>query len=403
MARRKVVVEQVRDLEEVMAQCRLLGWKVRAARAGHFVVYAPGVEEPIVVNPADPQEDQDDAWDQLVDAGFTKAWAAHQEREQAANERRLAAQEERIAAQKKAVPFGDVAVGSSGMYTKSELITPERAQEIIDREEKRAAELQPGVLRQRKVYDFSWLVDIVERGEWKESPQGLIFAPDEELLDGQHRLRTIVTTGQTLPMRVTYNCPRDVFATLDTGRNRKLVDVLTIEGVTGGPILASTLKMLWCYDAMVRGELTPFSWRLWNKVNVSNEALSLYRAQHPGIADLIPTGQTLARALHFVAATCIGFQHIARTAFPDGIPRLREFTQSCKDGVMLERGDPVHTLRNWALDRAPERIVPRREIQLGMLLKAWNAYAQNNPIRLLRFNVGDAMPLAFDPNNKVDG
>lgn len=68
------------------------------------------------------------------------------------------------------------------------------------------------------------------RGEWKLTHQGIAFAPDGTLLDGQHRLTFIsrLPEDAVVPMLVFTNVPADTFSVLDQGVRRTASDVLDI-------------------------------------------------------------------------------------------------------------------------------------------------------------------------------
>jgi len=65
-------------------------------------------------------------------------------------------------------------------------------------------------------------------GEWKVTHQGIAFAPDGSLLDGQHRLMAIVASGVSVVTNVSQGVSEDVFIAMDGGRSRKMADRLVI-------------------------------------------------------------------------------------------------------------------------------------------------------------------------------
>ena len=74
--------------------------------------------------------------------------------------------------------------------------------------------------------------------------QPIIFDDKGFLLDGQHRLIAISETDKTIESLVVRGISRDSFKTIDTGRNRKPNDVLSIEGVSYSTTLASATNRI---------------------------------------------------------------------------------------------------------------------------------------------------------------
>lgn len=67
---------------------------------------------------------------------------------------------------------------------------------------------------------------LMRAGEWKLTHQGIAFAADGRLLDGQHRLHSIVEAGVAVKMLVFVGVPNDAFGALDRGLKRQLRDDL---------------------------------------------------------------------------------------------------------------------------------------------------------------------------------
>ncbi len=90
------------------------------------------------------------------------------------------------------------------------------------------------VLRQSKVLE---LAEMMERGAWRLTHQGVAFSPNGRLLDGQHRLQAIVLSGRTVEMMVTHGIDEDAYKVMDIHGKRSLADNLqkprgTVELVT---------------------------------------------------------------------------------------------------------------------------------------------------------------------------
>lgn len=64
----------------------------------------------------------------------------------------------------------------------------------------------------------------MRKGDWKTSPEPLIFAPNGRLLNGQTRLHAIKSTGVPQRFLCVFGVSEDVFSVLDRGRPRSFAD-----------------------------------------------------------------------------------------------------------------------------------------------------------------------------------
>lgn len=101
-------------------------------------------------------------------------------------------------------------------------INPELATEMLARNMANNRTLKKGYV--------DALALAMKRGVFIETPQGIAFDVNGNLIDGQHRLRAIIKSGVTVRMRVTFGCPEKTVEFLDTGVKRNVADVATIRG-----------------------------------------------------------------------------------------------------------------------------------------------------------------------------
>lgn len=71
--------------------------------------------------------------------------------------------------------------------------------------------------------------DIIRRGKWQLTHQGIAFDETGKLLDGQHRLKAICTAGIAVPMMVTHGATSNSFDCLDLGLKRSVSDIMQIK------------------------------------------------------------------------------------------------------------------------------------------------------------------------------
>lgn len=105
------------------------------------------------------------------------------------------------------------------MNTQVEQITPEMAARLLKGNTHNRA------IRTRVVEKY---IDMMNRGLWELTHQGIAIGIDGTILDGQHRLLAIIEAGTTVPMCVTYNVASDIFDSIDLGQTRSIADLLRL-------------------------------------------------------------------------------------------------------------------------------------------------------------------------------
>jgi len=81
----------------------------------------------------------------------------------------------------------------------------------------------------------------ITSGRWQLTHQGIAFARDGRLIDGQHRLTAIVAAGVTVDVMVARDCDEDTFHVIDVGGKRTAADVLSIVGEKNSTRVAAAL------------------------------------------------------------------------------------------------------------------------------------------------------------------
>ncbi len=110
-------------------------------------------------------------------------------------------------------------------------ITPAQAKEFL-RLNSRNRPLRPSWVKT--------LSEIIERGEWMVTHQGIAITRDNQLLDGQHRLAAVIRADITVQMQVTFDCDPATFMVMDGGIKRTVQDQLGIPGMVG-----TVARLLW--------------------------------------------------------------------------------------------------------------------------------------------------------------
>lgn len=100
-------------------------------------------------------------------------------------------------------------------------LTPEIAKDFARRLPKRQRK------QSKKLID-KYANDIVAK-RWPFIGDSIRFNANDELIDGQHRVETVIETGVTIPTLVVFGLESDAIIPMDTGKGRRFEDLLSME------------------------------------------------------------------------------------------------------------------------------------------------------------------------------
>jgi len=121
-------------------------------------------------------------------------------------------------------------------------ITPQKAEEWL------SAMKVNRKLNHSKV--SAMVADILD-GRWQDNGDTIKLNKSEVPIDGQHRLKAIVMSGQALSMLVAFNVPNCAMATIDSATARTTANHLQIFGKCDhneAGTIAAALRYLWAWE-----------------------------------------------------------------------------------------------------------------------------------------------------------
>jgi hypothetical protein len=106
------------------------------------------------------------------------------------------------------------------------------------------------------------LMAIQKQGKWKVNGDSIRFDTNNELRDGQHRLRMVERTGNPIQVVVVRGIEPDAFMTMDCGKRRTFADTLEIHRWKYARQLAATTNWVWKYLTinLIKGDPGCFVW-----------------------------------------------------------------------------------------------------------------------------------------------
>ena len=244
--------------------------------------------------------------------------------------------------------------------------------ETIDRD---AAERYLNIDRgNNRPFSKNHLADLVGRqmrGEWVTNGDTIRFDTENQLRDGQHRLRMVKQTGVPIEVVVIHDIDTAAFSTMDIGKRRSLGDVLYIEHEKNHTQLAGTLAWVWRY--------------LSRKVKMpkagSYEEMHKILDQHSGLRDSVTFYLNLERPLSTPGWTAVNmavhylFSQVESTAAND-------FIEKYVTGLgLVEPTDPIKVLRDQIIKYASDPRKPSTWQIFMLLCRAWNDHQRGQSVK----------------------
>jgi|GEM_PF-865990 len=226
------------------------------------------------------------------------------------------------------------------------------------------------------------LVRAIKNGEWVMTSNGIAFADDGQLIDGQHRLMAIIEAQQPVNSMVHVGISKEAFKTTDLGKKRGAADIAALMGfvnyVTVG--CAATLLYLYENNAMRTGYY-----------GVSNTAIeAVLQANRSGLdyssmiarkaADILPPG---------IGAFCHYIFSRLDLAMAD------RFFEHLETGADLPIRSPILWLRNRLLfNRGNKAKLPRLTVA-ALIIKTWNRFRRGQEAVNLNWLAREQFPKAI--------
>lgn len=258
------------------------------------------------------------------------------------------------------------------------MLTPEQAKLILE------GNTHNRVLRRKRVLE---LAAAIRRGEWQFNGATITTDPDGNVIDGQHRLWAIVEAGLPVPVLLVSGISMKAQDTVDTGIARRPWDVLTIRGVKNAKNAAATARTLLDYETKnlprrsINHTLVQIVARYEQTPDAIQEGIRLARLS----AKTAPLPESSLSAMYVIAAELAGFDAV------------ETFSDLLRSGAEMQEDHPVMRLREYAI-KEMSRPSGRRSpgpVLFAVIVKAWNAWRDDRPVKQLRFRLLEPAPEEF--------
>lgn len=231
--------------------------------------------------------------------------------------------------------------------------------------------------------------EAMKRGEWVVTHQGIAFDVNGVLIDGQHRLAAIVEADVPVEVMVFSEVADGTFDVLDTGKRRNAADVLAIEGEKSSTMLAAMVRTVWLFEN--RPDLN------WSggAAAVTNHQIVETLQAHPRLREFLGRGEQIATATGMIKSAAGAASYLVEQA--NKRTDLTAWYEGIIDGAGLAKSDPRLLFRKVMFQGARKQIgqpLRRRDTRehVALYIRAFNAWATDEPITQLRFSSRDSMP-----------
>lgn len=220
----------------------------------------------------------------------------------------------------------------------------------------------------------------IANDEWKLNGEPIIFDKRGKLQSGQHRLQAVIEANQGIWSVVVRGAEQEAIYSLDSGRRRRMTDVLQLRGEKDVANLGSAITWWWRYSvgAMDRLGETATTTHL---LNVLDET--------PDLREMLVQGRRIHQSLGFSAglmtALCLAFWE----KDPDD---MEAFVEQLVTQANLDLNDPAYALVRWARNQARDARKPSQVVVAAVTVKTWNAYREHKTIRSLTFKGSETFP-----------
>lgn len=282
------------------------------------------------------------------------------------------------------IPGGPLENPAPNMYTESVYVTPQLAQEWLDRPLPCLEDGTQVVQRNKYTKHVDDMVADQENGDWEQlSPQGLALAEMKRgggVVDGQQRLYAVTRSGLGQWFRVTFEVPPHLFYRFDVElKVRTTADHAVIHRQKRPREAGSLNKMLAVWDRYLDnpgGRLK--DWTLWSKEEVTHKDQAAIYRKYPQIADVLEAVAPFSRgATKFRLSSAALFRMWVGQVAPECVTPPGDGQLCIVDAWLSEiSGDaptgPILLLRDWLTSKKSKVFHGAgREAELMAFLRAW--------------------------------
>ncbi len=251
------------------------------------------------------------------------------------------------------------------------MISPERAQELLDRNIDNNRRISQARVR-RYASDMA-------AGRWRYNGEAIKVNSLGRLVDGQQRLSAIIMHGHPVECELIEGLPVGIETSLDQGRSRSSGDALYMRQIPNATITGPSTKLILNY---LEGN-NP-------KAGQTTAAVEEFLAEFPDIVDVSGLCSPVKGVIPPSPLAAVMF---LGNAVGDRQGDVESFVEGVATGVGLSDGDPRLALRT-TISNNRGRMLGKRSIDtayaMNVTIRAWNAWCEGRQLVVTRYASGKA-------------
>lgn len=244
-----------------------------------------------------------------------------------------------------------VALGRDGFYSVKEVLTPQLAAALLDRNPSNRS------LSQSRVDLYA--ADIIA-GRWTFNGEPVIVSKEGWLTDGQHRCAAVVQTGIPIETAMSFGVTYESRTTTNQLRPKTAGDYAGMSGVSNAMGVAAIAKMAIAYerDGVIDGR------------GITQGAILEYvSANQTALERSASIAHSRSEKMkNIVSPSVLGFCHYVTARINQG--DADRYAEKIITGENMAANDPAMVARNRliAIGKSP------RSVKVEIILHGWNAY-----------------------------
>lgn len=222
-------------------------------------------------------------------------------------------------------------------------------------------------------------------GAWQLTGDPIKISSAGRVLDGQHRLESIISAGINVQVFVARDVPEEVFTVLDTGKNRTARDVLHITGLKNATEQASLGRSLKAYyDGKTNSRQRDFTNQHIMEYCTTHDLLPSVNVSAMYVSKGAPVKKAIIAILHYI---------LTEVDRKEG----EAFLESVCLGVNIKKGTALYMLREKLMKAVTGRYDLEKWETVALAIKTWNLMRTNGELpSMINYNpYKESFPVAL--------
>lgn len=242
--------------------------------------------------------------------------------------------------------------------------------------------------RKQTLDHVAFLATQMASGKWKFCADPIRFGKSGRLIDGQHRLLAVIKSNTVQEFLVIRGLDDEVFDALDSGRNRKASDILSIEKIPNSTFVAALIGMILAYErgmtSILRGGMSGGGKATARAVKKISNAEILDFARENDLSEYIAYGRQCNSVLSIYTQTEYAFLKYVFDKI--SVEDSSTFLERLSSGIGLDAGSPILLLRNKMIENKSNVLKMTGTMKAQLTFKAWNYFRENRAIKVLQYS-----------------